>query len=89
MRFRTGMLIGLAVGYYYGSKAGRERYLQIEEWLDRIRSTTTFQEARTKLSDGVREGTAAARRLVEDTLGDGDAPDVELNGRPVADPTYN
>ena len=89
MRFRTGLIVGLAVGYYYGSKAGRERYLQIEEWLDRIRSTTTFQEARTKLSDGLREGTTAARRLVEDRFGDGDEHTPELNGQPVADPTFN
>ena len=33
MRFRTGLLIGLAVGYYFGTKAGRERYEQIQEGL--------------------------------------------------------
>ena len=29
MRFRVGLLAGLAVGYYLGTKAGRERYEQL------------------------------------------------------------
>ena len=66
MRFRSGVIIGLAVGYYFGAKAGRERYELIEDWLDKLRATTTYADVRTKLSDGLREGTTAARRLVED-----------------------
>ena len=31
MKFRTGMLVGLGVGYVLGAKAGRERYEQILE----------------------------------------------------------
>jgi hypothetical protein len=94
MRFRTGLLVGLAVGYYYGTRAGRERYEQIEQWLDRVRSTTTFQEARTKLSDGVREGTTAARRLLEDaTSGTKPPPHRDAGGQPsgqaLGDPTFN
>ena len=38
MKFRTGLLIGAAVGYYYGAKAGRERYAQIERILDKVRA---------------------------------------------------
>ncbi|MGH2740049.1 MAG: YtxH domain-containing protein [Actinomycetota bacterium] len=29
MRFRSGLLIGLGVGYVLGTKAGRERYEQL------------------------------------------------------------
>jgi membrane protein DedA with SNARE-associated domain len=32
MRFRTGMLVGVAVGYVLGARAGRERYEQIKHW---------------------------------------------------------
>jgi hypothetical protein len=74
MRFRVGLLIGLAVGYYYGAKAGRERYEQLDEWLDKVRGTTTYQDLAIKLNDGFREGTTAARRLIEDTAFGGDAP---------------
>jgi hypothetical protein len=96
MRFRTGLLVGLAVGYYYGTRAGRERYEQIEQWLDRIRSTTTFQEARTKLSDGLRGGTTAARRVFEEaTSGATESPatrrepDSQPSGQALGDPTFN
>ena len=34
MRFRTGVLVGLAVGYVFGTRAGRARYLQIKDRWD-------------------------------------------------------
>ena len=37
MRFRLGVVVGFAVGYYFGAKAGRTRYLQLREWLDKAR----------------------------------------------------
>jgi hypothetical protein len=93
MRFRTGLIVGLAVGYYYGTRAGRERYEQIEQWLDRLRSTDAFQDARTKLSDGLREGTTAARRLFEQAAGgpplaEGDLDD-QSGDHLLGDPTLN
>ncbi len=33
MKFRLGILIGGAIGYYLGAKAGRERYLELNRWL--------------------------------------------------------
>lgn len=67
MRFRTGLIVGLGVGYYLGAKAGRERYEQIEEWLDRLRGTAAYRDVRTKIEDGIREGTTAMRTMVEET----------------------
>ena len=32
MRFKTGVLVGAAVGYVLGARAGRERYEQIKQW---------------------------------------------------------
>ncbi len=49
MKFKTGLIIGGALGYYYGAKAGRERYEQIDAKLERLRSTTTYQKARDQL----------------------------------------
>lgn len=90
MRFRTGLIAGLAVGYYYGAKAGRERAVEIDVWLEKIRSTTTFQDARTKISDGMRETTVAARHLFADTGFGGPAgpTDAELESL-FSDPTLN
>lgn len=36
MRFRTGLLVGVAAGYYCGSRAGRERYEQIRRVIDTV-----------------------------------------------------
>jgi hypothetical protein len=35
MKLRTGLVLGFAVGYYLGAKAGRERYEQLRKLLDR------------------------------------------------------
>lgn len=43
MKFRTGLLIGAAFGYYYGTKAGPERHAQLERILDRVRATGTYR----------------------------------------------
>ena len=72
MRFRTGVIVGLGLGYYFGAKAGRQRYEQIEEWLDRLRDTAAYRDARTKVEDGIREGTTALRTMVEETAFGGD-----------------
>jgi hypothetical protein len=37
MRFRLGVVLGFAVGYYLGAKAGRTRYLQLREWIEKAR----------------------------------------------------
>jgi hypothetical protein len=36
MKLRTGLVIGFGAGYYFGAKAGRERYEQIRSVIDRI-----------------------------------------------------
>ena len=33
MRFRAGLVVGFGVGYYFGAKAGRQRYVQLHDWL--------------------------------------------------------
>ncbi len=64
---RTGLIVGFGLGYYFGAKAGRARYEQIEGWLDRARGTAFYRDTRTKVEDGIREGTSAVRSMVEDT----------------------
>jgi len=100
MHFRTGLIVGLGVGYYYGSKAGRERFHQIDEYLEKVRGTMVYQDARTKFSDGFRETSTAARRLLDDTafggraegagIFVGDDPTTPMNLRSIfTDPTLN
>jgi hypothetical protein len=54
--FKTGLLIGAAVGYVLGAKAGRERYEQIKGWLGSAARSETF----TGLAE---KGKAFAARL--------------------------
>jgi hypothetical protein len=65
MKFRTGVLVGLVVGYYYGAKAGRARYEQIERWLEPIRESEVYQRSTAQLRDAlgasVRETRARAK----------------------------
>jgi hypothetical protein len=92
MRFRTGVLIGLGVGYYFGARAGHERYDEIEAWLDRLRGLTAYQDLQIKVSDGWREGTTVARRMVADTAfgGGADDPTAPMNLSSLfSDPTLN
>jgi hypothetical protein len=36
MKFRAGAVVGFAVGYFFGARAGRERYVQIRRSLDAL-----------------------------------------------------
>jgi len=35
VKLRTGLVVGFAFGYYFGAKAGRERYEQLRRIIDR------------------------------------------------------
>lgn len=65
MKFRTGLIIGAAVGYYYGTKAGPERYAQIERMLDKARATGPFQTLKEKVTDLRDQGRERALDLVD------------------------
>ena len=48
MRFRTGIIVGGAVGYYLGAKAGRQRYEQLNRMLHKVGESAPVQEAVAK-----------------------------------------
>jgi hypothetical protein len=68
MRFRTGLLIGLAVGYYYGAKAGRERYHQIDDYLSQLRSSPSYHQLTSRLTELADVGLARGRVLVDGVI---------------------
>jgi hypothetical protein len=65
MRFRSGLIAGFLVGYYYGSKAGRERYVQIERYLTNVRSSEQYQHLVTCLGELAEASVQRSRTLVE------------------------
>jgi hypothetical protein len=46
MHRRTAFVAGLAVGYYFGAQAGRERYEQIRAVLDDLRIDQAVEKGR-------------------------------------------
>ena len=46
MGTKLGVLIGFGAGYYLGARAGRERYEQLNEWIENARQSGPGQTAR-------------------------------------------
>ena len=64
MRFKVGVAVGLGVGYYFGAKAGRSRYDQIERWLSRARQSGISEVATDKAKAVVDLSVVRAREAL-------------------------
>ncbi len=93
MRFKSGLIVGLAVGYYYGAKAGRERYQQIDHYLAQVRATEAYRELLARLDELLNEGVGRARHAVNDLAFSGDESPTrsgpKLPSDFAGDPTLN
>lgn len=67
MRFRLGLLLGFAIGYVLGTKAGRERYAQIQSWGRQLARSEPAQQ----LSGEVRSAAARASDKLESKASEG------------------
>jgi len=59
-RFRLGLIAGFGVGYYLGARAGEDRYKQMRQGLDRLRSSEVFGKARAAVDLGIERVKEAA-----------------------------
>ncbi len=77
MKFRTGLITGLAAGYVLGAKAGRERYEQILDVVDKLRgngrieavvekAAVATEEPRRKARGAMGNGLRAASEAIRD-----------------------
>jgi len=89
MGMKTGLLVGFGVGYVLGSRAGRQRYEQIEAWWQRFSGNPTVQkvadnaksfagEAGRKGVEAVQGGVTKVTGAVRDRLGDDGATDYAV-----------
>jgi hypothetical protein len=72
MRWKTGLIVGFAAGYYFGAKAGRERYEEIEDVLERVRATEMYGQARARVDSVVHDVTDNARLVLNERRAAGD-----------------
>ena len=67
MRFRAGFAIGAATGYYFGTKAGRRRYIQLSRALRRVRESESMGTAAEKVKAVIDLTKERARDVFEST----------------------
>ena len=68
-RFRTGLIVGFGMGYVLGTKAGRERYEQLNRMLRKVKRSDAFETAVDKTKAAVDLGVERAKDAVEDKFG--------------------
>jgi hypothetical protein len=65
MGFKTGLLVGLGVGYVLGTKAGRERYDELKSSWDQFMGNPSVQSVVTKGKEVVETGKDRGLKAVE------------------------
>ena len=70
MRYRIAFLVGLAVGFILGARAGRERYEQIKQLSRRVADSPAAQQAAGAFQAQATSLAKAAQQKVTDGLQD-------------------
>jgi hypothetical protein len=68
VRFRLGLLLGFAIGYVLGAKAGRERYDQIVNTCRGFMEMGGVKDVTGKVKETVGEGMTAASEAIRNTI---------------------
>jgi len=79
MRFRFGLLVGFAGGYYLGAKAGRERYEQLNVMVQKVKHSGAYDAATGKAKAVVDLGVERAKEFVEEHTPLGSNGDATLS----------
>ena len=86
MRFKFGLVMGLAIGYVFGTRAGRQRYEDIKRWARQLKESPTVHKATERASGMAGQRARRALYAVQSGVGKaGSAVRERLNHEP--DPT--
>jgi hypothetical protein len=69
MRFRAGLVVGFAVGFYFGAMAGRERYEQINRAVRQVKGSDVVDAATGTARSAVDQGFGRAKGFARDRFG--------------------
>jgi hypothetical protein len=86
MRFRLGLGVGFGLGYYLGTRAGRDRHEQINDFFRRVKRSDTFETATGTAKEAVDLGVGKAKEAVDSKLGNSDEPEPAVSSSPPEDP---
>jgi hypothetical protein len=67
MRGKSGLALGLAIGYVFGTKAGRERYEQLRQSAKRLAAEPTLQRLQTEAGGLFNASRQKATTAIEGT----------------------
>lgn len=83
MRFRTGIVVGIGIGYVLGTKAGRERYEQLRNAAEGLWSSEGGRRLREEASRAVAEVREQAADVARKVRGDStiDLTDTSMTSR--------
>ncbi|MEJ8634863.1 MULTISPECIES: YtxH domain-containing protein [Streptomyces] len=70
MRYKVTFVVGLAVGYVIGTRAGRERYEQLKKSMRQLSQNPAVRNAAESAALGGREVAGKAFHAVSDKVGD-------------------
>jgi hypothetical protein len=85
MRFRMGLGIGFAAGYWFGTAAGRERHEQLKQMVAKVKRSDAFETATEKTKAAVDLTVERAKDVIQEhtPLGGKDSDLATANGTPV------
>ena len=86
MRFRLGVAVGFAAGYYFGAKAGRERYEDINRMVRKVKRSDAFDTATDKAKAVVDLGVERAKDAIDDKIHPNGADKVDDRWPASTDP---
>jgi hypothetical protein len=69
MGFKTGLLVGLGVGYVFGAKAGRERYEELKASWEQFAGSPRVQSVVDKGKEVVETGKERGLQAVDRATG--------------------